>query len=346
MSYLLNCWYMAAWADELDATAGRGIVSRTVCELPLVLFRDGARVAALLDTCPHRFAPLSRGQLVEGSIQCGYHGLAFGRDGRCTHNPHGPITSSIRVRAFPVIEKYHAIWVWLGVPENADSALLPRLAFLDVEAQALATGYVHGAADYLLYVDNLMDLSHVNYLHSSTVGSDWIVKSTRETTEDEDSVTISWTSRGQSPAPFEVRLGLFGADARLDRRTEVQWFAPATLRLTQAATTEGSAPVTRNTAHVITPESGKTSHYFYVATRDPSLGDFDARLALERSRIITTEDNPMLEAIQARMGTADLFSLGPVSFRIDEGSVLARRRLAARIEREQPSMPSRTTDQK
>src|SRR6185437_5857490 len=112
MSYLLDCWYMAAWAQELDRPDGGGLVARTVCDVPLVLFRTQDGVAALLDKCPHRFAPLSRGRLAQGTVQCAYHGLAFGGRGQCIRNPHGPIVDALRVRSFPTVEKYHAVWVW------------------------------------------------------------------------------------------------------------------------------------------------------------------------------------------------------------------------------------------
>jgi phenylpropionate dioxygenase-like ring-hydroxylating dioxygenase large terminal subunit len=331
MSYLLDCWYMAAWTQELDRPGGGGLVARTVCDVPLVLFRAQDGIAALLDKCPHRFAPLSRGRLVEETVQCAYHGLAFGHRGECARNPHGAIVDALRVRSFPTVEKYHAVWVWIGAPERADVALLPQLTFLDVEKERVANrgGYIHAAANYLLYVDNIMDLTHVNFLHAASVGSDWITHATRQIEEDERSLTVSWSSQGQSPAPFELKLGLFDAAVRLERRTEVQWFLPSAMRLTQLASAQGSAPFTRSSAHVMTPETEKTVHYFYAATRDTDMdnGAFDDRLAQERDRIIRAEDNPMVEAVQARMGTADVFSLKPALLRTDEPSVRARRKL-------------------
>ena len=63
MEYLRNCWYMVGWADEIENAA---MLTRRVCDIPLVIFRTEAGVSALVDTCPHRFAPLSRGSIAAG----------------------------------------------------------------------------------------------------------------------------------------------------------------------------------------------------------------------------------------------------------------------------------------
>ena len=82
--YVLNAWYVAAWSHEVDRTP----VHRTVCEIALVLYRrqDGTAVA-LEDRCAHRAYPLSAGQVKGDSIECGYHGFAYGPDGGCTRVP-------------------------------------------------------------------------------------------------------------------------------------------------------------------------------------------------------------------------------------------------------------------
>ena len=105
--YVRNAWYVAAWSDDV----GDGqLVPRTVMNEPIVLYRkaDGSP-AALHDRCPHRFAPLSMGKIVNGDgVQCPYHGLEFDASGACTLNPHGTknIPPRARVRSFPAIEKH------------------------------------------------------------------------------------------------------------------------------------------------------------------------------------------------------------------------------------------------
>ena len=64
-TYLHNAWYVAAWADEL---AGGKIIGRTFLNEPVVIYREGnGKLVALDDRCPHRFAPLSMGQVLDGN---------------------------------------------------------------------------------------------------------------------------------------------------------------------------------------------------------------------------------------------------------------------------------------
>ena len=83
--YLRNAWYVAGWADELADSPQ----AKTFLDEPVALFRDGEGVAhAIAGRCPHRFAPLGHGQVVDGALQCPYHGLRFDGAGACVFNPH------------------------------------------------------------------------------------------------------------------------------------------------------------------------------------------------------------------------------------------------------------------
>jgi phenylpropionate dioxygenase-like ring-hydroxylating dioxygenase large terminal subunit len=87
-TYLRNAWYVAAWSDDL---ADGQLLARTILKKPVVLYRksDG-NVAALEDRCPHRFAPLHMGKIVNGdAVQCPYHGLEFDSSGACVLNLTG-----------------------------------------------------------------------------------------------------------------------------------------------------------------------------------------------------------------------------------------------------------------
>jgi vanillate O-demethylase monooxygenase subunit len=105
--YLLNCWYQAGFSEEITAAP----LARTILDAPLVLFRSHDRAAALRDLCPHRSAPLSQGVVKDGAVVCGYHGLVFGAEGQCLHNPHSPISRSLVVQAFPIVERHGVVWI-------------------------------------------------------------------------------------------------------------------------------------------------------------------------------------------------------------------------------------------
>src|SRR5690606_22107250 len=172
MSYLRNAWYVAMWAEDLPSGQ---LEPRTMLGEPLVLFRhsDGG-VRALLDICPHRHAPLHLGSLqANDTVQCGYHALQFDDRGECVHNPHGSgrIPPGCRVRAYPAVEKHGIVWVWMGEKE-ADALLIPDYSCLDQGSQvASKRDWLTMNANYRLVIDNLLDLSHVPFLHKGLLGN-------------------------------------------------------------------------------------------------------------------------------------------------------------------------------
>ena len=128
-TFPLNAWYAAAYDVEVQ----RALLSRTVCNQALVLYRlaDG-RVAVLEDACWHRLLPLSMGRLEGDELVCGYHGIVYNPEGLCTHMPsQETINPSACVRAYPVLEKHRFVWVWPGDPAQADPALVPDLHWND-----------------------------------------------------------------------------------------------------------------------------------------------------------------------------------------------------------------------
>jgi len=177
MGFLFGCWYIAAWSDDLPAA---GMLSRTILGEPVLLLRDeDGLIGAVRDMCPHRFAPLSRGNFAGGKVTCGYHGLGFALDGRCVANPHGPVVSGLNVKSWPVHEAYKAIWIWMGDPAQADPALIPDLGYIDAcPPSAFSKGYLSSYGNYQLYVDNILDLSHIDYLHPTTLGGGALSRAT------------------------------------------------------------------------------------------------------------------------------------------------------------------------
>jgi phenylpropionate dioxygenase-like ring-hydroxylating dioxygenase large terminal subunit len=333
--WLENCWYQAAWANELATTP---LLSRTIVNREVLLFRDpSGALCAIEDRCPHRFAPLSAGTLQDGVIRCGYHGLAFDGGGRCVHNPHGAITNAMRVRSYPVIERHQAAWIWMG-PGAADPSLLPDLEFIDqAPGTAKFFGYMDTAANYQLLTDNILDLSHADYLHSNSLGG--IMTGAKTTSREENGeFIIQWLSNDCSPPP--AFLSMVPPPARADIWTEVRWRAPAVMVLGTGANPSGTPrdpSREATTLHNMTPASPTRTHYFFCSTRKFNVDDSQFNQTL--SNLITgafrSEDKPMLEKQQRSMGTAEFWSLKPVLLNIDAGAVKVRRQLAKLIEAEQ-----------
>jgi vanillate O-demethylase monooxygenase subunit len=307
-----------------------------------VLFRDGrGEVVGLADRCAHRFAPLSLGRVEGDALQCPYHGLRFGADGRCVYNPHGDgtIPKAARVKTYPIRERHLAIWIWMGEPERADPADIPDLSFLaETAATDRTTGYLRAQANYLLMADNILDLSHVDFLHPATLGGGSITRSAAEVTERDRSVRIRWSAIADTVPPAFARE-MQAPDSRADQMTEVVWSPPGFIHLLITIDAPSHPPLKVDAVHVMTPETETATHYFFGNTRNFHQGDADYNKMIGEitTRIFAEEDKPMVEAQQRRIGAAELMSLKPVLLPVDTGAIRARRRLAALISEESGS---------
>ncbi|WDF72530.1 aromatic ring-hydroxylating dioxygenase subunit alpha [Novosphingobium sp. KACC 22771] len=337
MSFLHNAWYMAAWADEVEQDK---LFSRTILSQPIVFYRDtGGAVRALADRCSHRFVPLSMGRRDGDELQCPYHGLRFGPDGQCVRNPHGDgrIAPNAAIRAYPAHEAGMVIWVWMGDAARADPALIPDCSVLAAAPpSARMHGMLHVAANYQLLSDNIMDLSHVDYLHANTLGGGSISRSTAAVSEAEHSVTIAWQVDSDTvPPAFAGEMPDPSAPAR--QRTQVVWTAPATMALTIEIERPDDSPVEAKAFHIMTPETATTTHYFYANCRSFRRDDAEYNAIMTRivTHVFTDEDKPMVEAQQRAMGESDLMDLKPLVLSPDLGAIRARRKLAAMIRAEQ-----------
>lgn len=335
MKWLRNSWYQAGWADELSSDAP---LARTILDQPLLLYRDADGAARiLLDRCPHRFAPLSAGRIDKGVVTCGYHGLAFDGQGRCVHNPHGPVTRNMLVPDFPALERHDAIWVWMGDAALADPMLLPDLSFFDESPRATSIrGWMPTAANYQLLADNILDLSHTDYLHPDTLGG-MMTGAKVSVQEEPGRVTIRWFAADCTPSA--AYRALLPEGAKADKWIDVRWSPPAMLVL-RTATTAAGQPSTDDditaTIHSLTPETATTTHYFYHNVRRFRVDDaaFHEALRANIHRAFADEDKPMLEKQQRRIGDEDLFALKPLLLPIDNAAVRVRRQLEALIRRE------------
>lgn len=336
MTFLRNCWYLAAWDHEISPDA---MLSRRILGVPVLFYRnEDDTIAALHDRCPHRFAPLSRGRVENGAVYCGYHGLGFGADGKCVANPHGRIVNSLAVESYPVQEKYHGIWIWMGEKHLAEITPVPELEFFEnVPESAYSNGYLRGNANYLLFVDNICDLTHTDYLHPDTLGGGSYTRTRAKVTEREGGLAIQWHCMNEVPQPI-MKINGFTAD-RADSWTELEWTAPSIMTIRNGAVPAGTPRSEGKNflvAHIMTPETDTTTHYFFAATRDFARDDeeLNSRIAANRATIFASEDQPMIEAQQERMEGEEFWSLNPVLLPSDEGAVRVRRKLKAMIDAE------------
>jgi vanillate O-demethylase monooxygenase subunit len=335
-SFLRNVWYMAAWSDEV----GDALLSRRIAGRRLVLFRktDGTAVA-LEDRCPHRFAPLSLGTRDGDTIACGYHGLTFDASGRCVRNAFSAeLPKRAYVTSFPVIERDTITWCWLGAPEDADPATVPDFSFLpDGPANRSVRGYTLLRANYEYGTDNLMDLSHIEFVHKGTfAGRGVIFAGTHTAREDGDTLWSNWWMPDVA-APAHT-TGIYPPDLRCDHWLDMRWNAPASMRLEIGATPHG-APREQGLvvlqSHVVTPETEHTSHYFWASTRSHAIDDpaLDAMLRGLFQQAFDHEDKPLIEAayenVRGGARGPGFWEQEPVYLHVDAGGTRARRAIEA-----------------
>jgi phenylpropionate dioxygenase-like ring-hydroxylating dioxygenase large terminal subunit len=328
MAFLKNTWYMAAWSEEVGAT----LLRRRIIGLQVLLYRQqNGLAAALEDRCPHRFAPLSRGTRDGDAVRCGYHGLTFDASGRCIHNPFSDrIPNGAQVRTFPIEERDGIAWLWAGDPAQADTSRIPRFDSLKTPGgPPPITGYVVMNANYEYGTDNLMDLSHIEFVHTGSFAGAGVIFAGKHTVREEGEKLHSnwWMPSVKAPAHT---FGIYPRDMLTDHWLDMRWDAPASMLLEIGATPPGSKRedglIVRQ-AHVLTPETEQTSHYFWSTTRptDTSTPEGDAMVRALLTQAFDVEDKPMIEAAYHNLDGEDFWDRKPVFLGVDAGGARARR---------------------
>lgn len=315
--YLRNAWYVAGWSQSL--AAGEMLDLKVINE-PIVVFRTATgKLAALADRCRHRAAPLSKGRVEGEEVRCMYHGFKYGPTGACTEIPgQKGIPSTARVASYPVTEKHSWIWVWMGNPAHADEALIPRVSGIDEGRFVLKPGVLDYDADARLICDNLLDFSHLSYVHPTTFGvtQDWAMSRPRIEMRERGIHLERWV-RDQPPPYHQPELG------RIDYWNEYDFSVPGILSLTfqmfPVGTAErhgGGSPgddealLSHSYAlQAVTPVNDAKARYFFAyGPRVEENIDGYAEAFSDVAVAAFHEDKDIVEAQQARLndGEADM----------------------------------------
>src|ERR1700751_4027268 len=305
--FLRNYWYVAA----TDAEISRKPLGRMILGDPVVLFRaeDGTPVA-FEDRCPHRHLPLSMGKLGGDTLQCLYHGLRFARDGHCVYIPgQEQIPQGAKVRCYPVVERYHWIWIWMGDPALADAAAITDFHWLDDPNWGTKGAYLHVDANWQLVVDNLLDLTHLAFVHDTTIGNLALAEHAKvKVDRAPNNVVVTRWIIDQEPPPTFKRVVNFAG--KVDRWQIVDFVPPAFLRLDVGATPAGTgAPEGKRVngigmwnLNAITPETETTSHYFWGQAHNFDIANPKTTdMLIEQIRTAFLEDVAVFEAQQRNL---------------------------------------------
>lgn len=331
---------MAGWSAEIGAT----LLRRRILGCAIVLYRlENGRVAALNDRCPHRFMPLSKGERRGDTIRCGYHGLTFDASGKCVHNPFAEkIPNGAVVRTWPVEERDGIVWLWAGDASRADPARIPDFsAVKDGSGAPPIRGYQLMRANYEYGTDNLMDLSHIEFVHRGTFAGNGVIFKGKHTVHQEgDTLHSNWWMPDVAAPPHTA--GVYPPDMRTDHWLNMRWNAPASMLLEVGATPTGTSTAQGAVvfqAHILTPETDSTTHYFWETARTLPVAnpDADAFLRELMTQAFDTEDKPVIEAAYANLEGGEFWAQKPIFIGVDAGGARARRMLEMMIAREHAS---------
>jgi vanillate O-demethylase monooxygenase subunit len=298
---LRRCWHPVARSEDVGETplqvtlfGERWVVAR--------LEGGAGPVSALRDRCPHRFAPLSAGRVVEGTFVCPYHGWRFGGDGRCAEIPAVGLdvpapAHAACLAAAAVAERFGLVWLALEpplvplpeVPEWGDR----RFAVLELPLQKWRAGAAQ-------MVDNFLDVAHFPFTHTATIG-----------VASERLVGGSSVERGEWSfvAVYEHSArSLLGAvdDERPagGRRMEFTAYAPHHLRLRLDYPDEGTTIVL---LFFHQPVDASTTHLYALELADNVA---DGRVAAEDAigfqMTVAKEDRELLELMEVKAVPLDL----------------------------------------
>lgn len=333
----MNQWYVAAWSHELEP--GK-MLARDICGEPVVIYRSAAgQLRALFNRCPHRGMPLSSATscVEEDSLRCGYHGIRFNAQGKCVEVPSGGIIpAKMAVRSFPLVEKWRWIWLWMGDPEQADEALIPDHAALGLGADGMYSEpglHLEVKANYLLPLENLVDATHITYLHHGLIDSGNVASHPYTLQVDGPRISsVRVFENEKLPPMLCAALGLEGD--RVNRTLTLRAHANHLCEIRQDFVEVGKAadkPACMNLVISITPGGPRHTHHFALMA-----GTFESKHPgrFDDLRKLLMEDVVVIEEIQAlydRLGDA---RAPEVSVRSDEANTRSRRVIADMIRRE------------
>jgi phenylpropionate dioxygenase-like ring-hydroxylating dioxygenase large terminal subunit len=336
--FLRNCWYVAAWSADI----GEALKPVRLLGDDIVLYRaPNGEVAALEDACPHRKLPLSKGSLREGRIVCGYHGLTFDARGTCVAAPtQERIPTGAAVRRYAALERYGFVWLWMGAADKADPAKLIEIPNYDNPAWGRTKGGdMPIACNYLYITDNLLDPSHVAWVHVSSFAGAKTESEPLKVDVTEDGVIVwRWMMDTAPPAYYAPLLKYSGA---CDRKQHYECVLPSIGINKSIFAPAGhggpDAPMHEKTFvnisyNFMTPVDENNSHYYWFQHRNT---DPDNEVVSETmnagARTAFLEDKDVLEAVHIGMKErkTPYFDLA-----LDAGALRFRKLLKARIDAE------------
>ncbi len=335
--FIFNEWYVAAMAGEVNRT----LFKRTILGRSIVFFRTQAGEAvAMDDRCAHRSYPLSASTLDGDTIVCRYHGIRYDTEGNWIEVPsQEKCPKNTGVRSYKLIEQGALIWIWMGDKTAADTAHMPTQPWMVASEWARTNGAMHLKGNYVSLHENLMDLTHLTYLHADTIGTPDYAKAQFDVVLNEHEFILRRNVvPTKLPPVWGKPTGLEGSETAA-RIAQSRFVAPS-LHEVSVTFYESTLPAeTRpefqiKTAHLVTPETHSSTHYFILhgrnfALEDTAIGEF----MHENLFAAFNEDVVGLALVEDALERAD-DEFYEISIGSDRASVAMRRYLKMRADSE------------
>jgi vanillate O-demethylase monooxygenase subunit len=302
-NYPRNMWWAAARSDEVTEKP----MARWILETPVVLYRlEDGTPSALYDRCPHRWAPLSEGHVEGDRIICPYHGMQFDQQGTCVKAPTQDMTpKTAKIPAFATREAGAFIWIWMG-DEDAIDCDPPEVSYQTDPDWSFLGGYYKVAANWVLVRENVLDLTHIAFLHKNTFKqNDWVTPP--ESYLDGDTVCYEQEFDLAPLSPlFCAGMGL--PEDKLIKRKQVGRMPSLAISFSDWMVHDPEPEPGRRSdflmrgCHIVTPGRRGETHYFWGAAFDvPTLSDDVVEKTRNSVIAAFDEDKHLLEKIQAQV---------------------------------------------
>lgn len=301
MGYPRNQWYVAAFSREVSAGE---TLHRVLLDVPVMLYRtEGGEVVALHDRCPHRGASLSMGKRIGDEVQCPYHGIRFGTDGRCTHIPSRQGTpAAMAVQCYAAVEKWQWIWIWLGDQDKADPALIPDHDWLCLSQSGYTASpffMIEVGCNYQFFHDNLLDASHLSYVHRGTLDNGGLAATQYQVKQEDRFVLMS---REEPEVVYDGPLAAFFRckPGKTYHRTHTTDAFMPSIHIAKQWLRDVDSPETpgifQSAVNALTPRDRRTTYLFNVVISN--YPDNNRPEDVAGVRHIIEEDVVILEALQ------------------------------------------------
>src|SRR6266436_6635194 len=300
--FIRNAWYVVAWDYEV---LGDTILERTILGESVIIYRTGDGSPVVMENrCCHRAAPLALGRKEGDRIRCMYHGLLFAPDGVCVEIPgQDRIPLMARVKTFPVVQRTRLIWVWMGDVQKADAALIPDTFSVHHPAWRTKPGYKRFAANILLITDNLLDFSHLSYVHEKTLGGTTAIAEAPQEVSglNQQGVRIQRRVYNTTLAPYHRRLGNFPGlvNRWWDYSLSVSgmFIMSSGVQSVEKAENDSDGALLFHSCQALTPEAADSTHYFFSHAHNFGLDDPTITESTYESIVLAfDEDKRMIEA--------------------------------------------------